>query len=380
MPSRVYLDHNAASPIRGEARAAMEAALRLGANPSSVHSEGRAARAAIERARAQVANLAGVSPDTVVFTSGATEANNLALKGIGAERILASAVEHVSVLDVVPDAERIPVDGSGLIDLVALKSMLVSDKRKTLVSVMAANNETGVIQPLSEIVRIVHDAGAIFHCDAAQVPGRLPFAEIAALADLVSLSSPKVGGPLGVGALLIRADLDLAPLLLGGGQERRLRSGTENLPGIVGFGAAAEASLDDLAEVARMTALRDRLEARVFALAPEAVIVGRDAPRLCNTTALALPGVPAESQIMALDLAGVAVGAGAACSSGKLSRSHVLEAMKLPETICASTIRISLSVTTTEADIEAFIAAWSTLRARVIDNRTSHAPTHAQVA
>jgi cysteine desulfurase len=369
MPSRVYLDHNAASPIREVARVAVDAALGIGANPSSVHSEGRAARGLIEQARAQVAALAEISPEAVVFTSGATEANNLALKGTDAGRVLVSAVEHVSVLDVVPDAERIAVDGNGVVDLAALKHMLGADSRKALVSVMAANNETGVIQLIAEIARIVHDAGAILHCDAAQAPGRLPLAEIAAAADLVSLSSPKIGGPFGAGALLVREGLDLVPLLLGGGQEQRLRSGTENLSGIAGFGAAAQAALGDFSHIVHINNLHDRLESKVQALAPEAVIVGSPAPRLCNTTALALPGIPAESQIMALDLAGIAVGAGAACSSGKLSRSHVLEAMKLPDAIAASTIRISLSTTTTEADIDAFIAAWSALRTRALGNR-----------
>jgi cysteine desulfurase len=234
---------------------------------------------------------------------------------------------------------------------------------------MAANNETGVVQPIVEIGRIVHAAGAILHCDAAQAPGRLSLEPIAATADLVSLSSPTIGGPMGAGALIVRDRVALAPLLTGGGQERRLRAGTENLLGIAGFGAAAERARVDLAGVARIALLRDRLEAAALKLAPEAVIIGTGAARLPNTSALALPGIPAESQILALDLAGISVGAGAACSSGKISRSHVLTAMKLSDDVAMATIRISLAPSTAEADIDAFLRAWGDLRARARANR-----------
>lgn len=367
MPSRVYLDHNAASPLRSEARVAMAKALEIGANPSSVHAPGRAARAMIEDARAEVASLAGISADEIVFTSGATEANNLALKGVAVERRLVSAVEHVSVLEAA-STETIPVDARGVVDLDALARML-EDGRSTLVSVMAANNETGVVQPVVDIAHIVHQAGALFHCDAAQAPGRLALEPIVRAADLVSLSSPKIGGPLGVGALVVRDGVELTALLFGGGQERRLRAGTENLSGIAGFGAAAHAVRDDLAATLRVAALRDRLESEVLRVAAEAVIVGVGVPRLPNTSALALPGVPAESQIMALDLAGIAVGAGAACSSGKIARSHVLTAMGVADDLAAATIRVSLASTTTDADIDAFLAAWMELRARVQAHR-----------
>ena len=368
MLSRVYLDHNAASPVRPEARAAMAAALEIGANPSSVHAPGRAARAMIDDARAQVAALAGVSADEIVFTSGATEANNLALKGVAVERRLVSAVEHVSVLESASN-EPIPVDARGVVDLVALTHMLAGERRPTLVSVMAANNETGVVQPITEIARIVHQAGALFHCDAAQAPGRLALEPIVQAADLISLSSPKIGGPLGVGALVVRDGIELSALLLGGGQERRLRAGTENLSGIVGFGAAAQAVRNDLSAASRVAALRDRLEAEALSVAAEAVVVGADAPRLANTSALALPGIPAESQILALDLAGIAVGAGAACSSGKIARSHVLTAMGLSDEIAMAAIRVSLSSSTTTADIDAFLVAWTDLRTRARAHR-----------
>lgn len=369
MPSRVYLDHNAGSPLRAEAREAIVAALEVGGNPSSVHAPGRAARALVEEARSRIAELAGVAAEWIVFTSGATEANNLAIKGAPAFRHLVASVEHVSVLDSAPDAERVPVDGRGIVDVDALMRLLAADSKPAMVSVMAANNETGVVQPIADIATIVHDAGALLHCDAAQAAGRLPLAPIAAAADLVSLSSPKIGGPLGVGALIVRAGIDLAPLVTGGGQERRLRAGTENLSGIVGFGAAAQAAAGDLAAASRVAAVRDRLEAEARSLAPEAVVIGAGAPRLCNTSALALPGIPAESQIVALDLAGISVGAGAACSSGKIARSHVLAAMNVPESVAESAIRVSLAPTTTEADIDAFLAAWSDLRARARAHR-----------
>jgi cysteine desulfurase len=378
MLSRVYLDHNAGSPLRPEAHAAIVAALEIGGNPSSVHAPGRAARALVEQARSRVAELAGVAAERIVFTSGATEANNLALKGAPAFRRMVSATEHVSVLESAPDAERIPVDARGMIDLTALARMLAGDSKRALVSVMAANNETGVVQPVADIARIVRDAGALFHCDAAQAPGRLALEPIVAAADLVSLSSAKLGGPPGVGALIVRDGLDLFPLLTGGGQERRLRAGTENLPGIAGFGAAAKAASGDLAQAAHVTALRDRLEAEAPSLAPEAVVIAGDAPRLCNTTTLALPGIPAESQILALDLAGVAVGAGAACSSGKIARSHVLAAMNVPDEVAASAIRVSLAPGTTKADIDAFLTAWIDLRARARAHRV--ASSHVDVA
>jgi len=364
MPSRVYLDHNAGAPLRAEARDAIAAALEIGANPSSVHAPGRAARAVIERARGQVAALAGVAPGAVVFTSGATEANNLALKGAmlggaAVTRRIVSAVEHVSVLEAT-DVERVPVDARGVVDVAALARMLAGST-PTLVSVMAANNETGVIQPIAEVARIAREANALVHCDAAQIPGRMPLAPIVAVCDLVSISSPKIGGPQGVGALIVRDGLDLEPQIGGGGQERRLRAGTENLPGIAGFGAAAEAVMADGADSAHIAALRDRLEAEARALAPEAVVIAANAPRLANTSALALPGIPAESQILSLDLAGIAVGAGAACSSGKIARSHVLAAMGVAEDVAAAAIRVSLGHTTTEADVDALAAAWSDL-------------------
>jgi len=360
-----YLDWNATVPVRPEAAAAIAAALRDCGNASSVHRWGRTARQRIEGAREAVAALVGADPDGVVFVSGGTEANHLALLGSGRKRVLVSAVEHSSVLQAVPDAERIAVDRGGIVDFAQFEAKLATDPRPTLVSVMLANNETGVIQPIAEVAAIAHRYGALFHCDAVQAAGKIP-ADVGAIgADLVSLSAHKLGGPPGIGALIIRSGLDLTPILRGGGQEGGRRAGSENLPGVAGFGAAATAAVTNLVDYERVTRLRDDLEAAVLATAPEAVIIGSGAPRLPNTSAIVLPGVSAETQVIALDLDGVMVSAGAACSSGKVGPSHVLQAMGAPPEIAGSTIRVSLGWNTTEAEIAHFLQAWTAMYRRV---------------
>jgi cysteine desulfurase len=359
-----YLDWNATAPLRPEAIAAVKDALAHCGNPSSVHGWGRAARHRVERAREAVAALVGARPDAVVFVSGGTEANHLALLGSGRERILVSAVEHSSVLQAASAVEPIPVDRDGVIDLVALAAMLAADPRPALVSVMLANNETGVVQPAARVAEVAHAHGALFHCDAVQAAGKLAFAAPAIGADLVSLSAHKLGGPPGIGALLATGAAEPAALIRGGGQERGRRAGTENLIGIAGFAAAAEAASAGFAAYDRVRRLRDRLEQGALAAVPEAQVIGASAPRLPNTSALALPGVAAETQVIALDLDGVMVSAGAACSSGKVGPSHVLAAMRLPPAIAGATIRISLGWTTTEADIDHFLDAWTALARR----------------
>ena len=283
-----YLDWNATAPLRPEAAAAMSEALDRWGNPSSVHRRGRAARQIIERAREAVAALLGdPDPSGVVFVSGGTEANHLALLGAGRDRVLVSAVEHDSVRYAVSAAEIIPVGPDGIVSLDALDRLLAADLRPALVSVMYANNETGVIQPVADIAAIARRHGAFFHCDAVQAAGKLALDTRAIGADLVTLSAHKIGGPPGVGALVVTGGVDLAPLLRGGGQERRRRAGTENLPGIVGFAAAAAAAVSEIAVYDRVAALRDELEARIAAIAPEAVVLGAAAPRLPNTSAIA---------------------------------------------------------------------------------------------
>ena len=372
MTERSYFDWNATAPLRLEARAAMLAALDLAGNASSVHAEGRAARRLIEQARAQVAALVGAEPKTVTFTSGATEANMLALtpailaggRKEPRDRLFVSAVEPPSVLAggrfAAEQVEILPVDRDGVVDLEALRSAVARTERP-LVSVMLANNETGVIQPIAQIADIVHAAGGLLHVDAVQGAGRLSCRMDDLGADLLSLSSHKLGGPQGAGALVVRDGLHIAePLIRGGGQERGLRAGTENVAAIAGFGAAA-AVATRLAETARMAALRDRIEAGIKAATPDAVVFGGNAARLPNTILVAVPGIKAETAIIAFDLNGIALSSGAACSSGKVQTSHALLAMGVKPALAQGALRISLGWETRESDVEKLLTAWNTV-------------------
>jgi len=379
MAHRAYLDWNATAPQRPEARAAMLAACDLVGNPSSIHREGRAARQAIEVARRSVAELVGADPRNVVFTSGGTEANALALTPaieVGADRaprdrLLMSAIEHPSVRSggqFAPDRiEDLPVRDDGRVELDALErrlATLAGQGARPLVSLMLANNETGVIQPVAAAAELVHRAGGILHVDAIQGAGKIPFNINDLGADLVTLSAHKLGGPKGVGALVKRDEaLHLAqPLIRGGGQERGARAGTENLPGIAGFGAAAEAARSAATEeAARVAALRDRIEAGVLAVSPSAVIFGREAQRLPNTTLFAMPGIKAETALIALDLDGVAVSSGSACSSGKVAASHVLKAMGIAPELARGAIRVSVGFSTSDEEVDCFLNAWKKL-------------------
>ena len=361
MPQPVYLDYNATAPVRPGVAEAMAEALSLTGNASSVHGFGREVRRRLERAREQVAALVAIGPSRVIFTSGGTEANNLSLCGAGRPRVMISAGEHDSVLKAAGHAERIPLLPDGLVDLATLGKMLQHDGRPALVSVMLANNETGVIQPIEEVVALAHRAGALVHCDAVQAAGKLPVDFTALGVDLMSLSAHKLGGPQGIGALLLADGIDLEPLLVGGGQEWSRRAGTENLPGIVGFGYAAELAAAALAQAATLADLRDTLEQRLAALAPDSMVLGAAAPRLANTSCFAVAGLSSETQVMALDLAGVAVSAGSACSSGKVRPSHVLNDMGLGEDLAGCAIRVSLGWHSEPEDIERFLTAWAAL-------------------
>jgi cysteine desulfurase len=368
MNERAYFDWNATAPLREEARAAMAAALELTGNASSVHAEGRAARQVIEKAREQVARLVGAAAKNVTFTSGATEANMLALTPAIAmggakalrDKLFISAIEHPSVRSggrFAADAvEELPVTGDGVVDLHALKSALARAEHP-LVSVMLANNETGVVQPIREIAEIVHAANGVLHVDAVQGPGRVD-CDIGDLgADLMSLSAHKLGGPQGAGALIRRDDIHIAePLIKGGGQERGLRAGTENVAAIAGFGAAAAAAARQ-ADADRIAALRDRIEAAIKAAVPQAVIFGETVQRLPNTTLFAVPGMKAETAIIAFDLNGIAVSSGSACSSGKVQASHVLAAMGVEPILAQGAVRLSLGWSTSERDVEILLAA-----------------------
>ncbi|WP_416897232.1 MAG: cysteine desulfurase family protein [Minwuia sp.] len=362
-PDRHYLDCNATAPLRPEAKDAMREALEITGNASSVHAEGRRARALIDAARRDIARLAATPPNSVHFTAGGTEANNWALS-LAAGPLLFAATSHDSVLRPAANGQAVPVDSSGLIDLKALE-MTLSGTSGALVSVPSVNNETGVVQPLEGLAALCRAADALLHADAVQAPGKIDLAAVTELADLVSLSAHKLGGPAGCGALLVRPGLDPEPLLKGGGQEQRRRAGTENLTGIAGFGAAAAAvAVHGAAEQERLTGLRDRMETALLESCPEAVIHGRDALRAPNTTCVRMPGVTAETQVMALDLGGIAVSAGSACSSGKVTPSHVLRAMGETEAAAGEAIRISTGWMTNDADIDALVAVWRDLWAR----------------
>jgi cysteine desulfurase len=364
----IYADYNATTPLRPEARAAMLSVMAEPGNPSSVHGAGRTARAALERARRQVSGFLGANPETVIFTSGGTEADLLALRGTGRARALISAIEHDAVLAALPEASPIPVGPDGLVDLTALGSLLDASRDPAIVSVMWANNETGAIQPLGEVIALAKARGALVHSDAVQAAGKVEIDFASTGLDLMSVSAHKIGGPPGVGALLAREGLALDPLMTGGGQERGRRSGTENMPGIVGFGAAAERAAADLREPARemqtVARLRDRFEARIRAAAPDARVLCQDVARLPNTSCVVMPGMAAETQVMALDLAGIAVSAGAACSSGKVKRSHVIEAMEPGGDAAANAIRVSLGWMNTAEEVDRLVEAWLRLYKR----------------
>ena len=384
MPDRVYLDWNATTPLRPEARQAMAAAWEVAGNPSSVHAEGRQARRLVEDARAAVAAAVGARPQDVAFTSGGTEANVLALtpglrRGAGepVRRLLVSAIEHTSVLSggrFSPEAiGTIQVTGSGLIDLDHLRK-LVADGQPALVSVMLANNETGALQPVGEVADIVHEAGGLLHVDAIQALGKIPFDFKSMKADMVTLSGHKIGGPKGVGALVLAEDVQgLEPLLRGGGQELGRRAGTENVAGIAAFGAAVRAAMAALeGDAVRLRGLRDRLEAGLKQT-PDMMVFSEDVPRLPNTTLFTVPGLKAETAVIGFDLGGIAVSSGSACSSGKVQPSHVLAAMGVGRELAQGAVRLSLGWSTSEAGIDLALQAWRKLADALLRGRRNTA-------
>jgi cysteine desulfurase len=370
--TRAYLDYNATAPLRQEARAAMVDVLDRVGNASSVHADGRSARAIVETARAAVAKLVGGAAKLTTFTSGGTEANNAVLtpdwshagKPRVLERVFVGATEHPSVLAggrfPADRVNAIPVDANGIVELAALQRLLAGEGgANALVSVMLANNETGVIQPVGEVATMAHAAGALVHTDAVQAAGRIPVAIGDLGVDVLTLSAHKIGGPQGAGAI-VRADEDLtfAPLLTGGGQERRARAGTENVAAIAGFGAAAGAAAADLAETHSWSVLRDSIVKIILEDGRPLTIFGADVDRLPQTLCLAVHGASAETLVIALDLAGVAVSSGAACSSGKVAPSHVLAAMGVAPDLARSAIRISMGWDSSESDLDVFSIAW----------------------
>jgi cysteine desulfurase len=376
-----YLDHNSTSPLRPESLSAVTPALTVGGNAASVHARGRAARAIVEEARAKVAELAKAKADQVIFTSGATEANNLALfgavEGSLAEgetritRVFVSAIEHSSVLATADRlAERFPwvrvsrltVTADGVIDLEGLRVALREGKGRALVAVMVANNETGVIQPLAEVSKLVREAGGLLLVDAVPAAGKIDLDF--ALCDYMTLSGHKLGGPIGCGVLVVREDAPLQPQLVGGAHQKGRRAGTENLSGIAGFGAAAHAVADGEGERARIAHLRDHFETDLKQAIPETVVFGMRSPRLCSTSSFAIPGLSAETALIGLDLDGVMVSSGSTCSSGKVSVSHVLAAMGVEEKLAACALRASFGWSSTMDDVNAAIQSLIKLRAR----------------
>jgi cysteine desulfurase len=377
-PERIYLDWNATTPLRAEARAAMTAAFEIG-NPSSVHSEGRRARGVVEQARGEVAAAVGARPQDVIFTSGGTEANTLALapyikngvESIG--RLIISSIEHASVRAggrFPPERiETIAVDRDGVVDLGHLDTLLASGP-PALVSVMLANNETGAIQPIAAVAELVHRAGGLLHVDAIQALAKIPIQISKLGADLISISAHKIGGPKGIGSLLLAPSIaPPQPLLRGGGQEQGRRAGTENVIGITGFGAALQAGIaGQAADMARVAALREKLE-KILRQTCGITIFADQAPRLPNTTLFALPGLKAETAVIGFDLAGIAVSSGAACSSGKVQPSQVLLAMQVDPELVRGAIRISLGWATTEAEIERCGEVWQKLSGTLITRK-----------
>ena len=371
MTAAIYLDHNATAAVRPQARAAMAYALEHVGNPSSIHAAGRAARALVEAARADVADLIAAPASTVIFTSGGTEANALAIESAvaaGLRRLIVSAIEHDSIQETARvqgvAVEVLPVDANGQADLAWLAARLAAwdaADGKPFVALMLANNETGVIQPVAEAAEIVRAADGWLHVDAIQAAGKVAIDSRALGADTLSVSAHKIGGPQGTGALTFGSRATLSRRQHGGGQERGRRGGTENVPGISSFGAAAAEALKGLSDFADRAAWRDAAAANLKAHG--GVVMGEAAPRLANTLCISTPGFPADVQVMGLDLAQVMVSAGSACSSGKVKASPVLEAMGQGD-LAATAIRVSGGWCTTEDDWNRFLMAWIVTHAR----------------
>lgn len=368
MERRIYLDYNATTPLRPGVADFMHEILGETGNPSSIHSFGRQARSRLETAREQIAALVDTHPNQVVFTGGATESNNTVLQSFKNERVLISAIEHPSVRESAPHAETIPVTADGVVDLDAFETLLEHGPAPALISVMLVNNETGVIQPLEKLAKIARKKvpGVHLHTDAVQAAGKIPLAFAALQVDYMSLSSHKIGGPQGAGALITAPGAKPVKLLYGGGQERGFRAGTENIAALAGFGVAATLAQAGLGAYQNLSALRDDMESRLRAACPDLVIAGKNAPRVANTSSLGVPHIPALTQLLNLDLEGIAVSSGSACSSGTIRADGGLP--QKPQTLHGAIpgfIRVSLGWDTTPEEIDSFVAAWSNMVQRL---------------
>lgn len=356
----IYLDYNATSPLRPEVKNTMLEVMGNPMNPSSIHSYGREARSIIERARRSILSSLNAEGARIIFVSSGTEANHLALKGIKNITTVVSAIEHASVIKANNNSVIIPVDNNGVVKLDALQNILASIDGKALVSVMLANNETGVIQPVKEIVEITYAHGDYLHTDAVQGVGKFNINFNDLNVDMMTISSHKCGGPQGIAALIIKKGLELEPMLRGGGQEYGIRAGTENVSAIHGFALALEMAIKEARDTSFITFMRDKLENELEIFNP--VIFGIKAKRLGNTSYIEMPGVDAETQVVAFDLDGIAVSSGSACTSGKIEASHVLKAMGVES---SSAVRVSLGWNTKEKDIKAFVDSWKKIYRRV---------------
>ncbi|MEK7654691.1 MAG: cysteine desulfurase family protein [Pseudomonadota bacterium] len=355
----IYCDFNATRPMHQEVKEAMWAVLDTVGNPSSVHTHGRNMRDLIERARRDIADMLKITIDRLIFCSGATEANNLVLLSFDGP-VIVSAIEHTSVLQVRNDAQLCPVTSDGIVCLDALERLLKSCTKKALVCIMAANNETGVVQPIDDIAALVHLYGGFFHCDAVQAVGRMPVCWRAI--DSFAISAHKLGGPFGVGILGLNATMPLQSPFKGGGQERSFRPGTENVWGIVGMAKAMELALKE--DWGKTITQIYWLEHYITAICPEAVIIGKNAPRLPNTSMISMPNMDSTKQLIQFDLNRISISNGSACSSGKVSKSAVLQAMSIPPEIARGCIRISLGATMPEQDVQQLANTWYKIHTR----------------
>ncbi len=358
----IYLDYNATALMKPAVIEEMTRVMRAGGNPSSVHGVGRGAKAILERSRQTIAQVINCRPQKIIFTGGGTEANNLALKATGMDHIIVAATEHDSITGINENfagtVECLPVDENGRVSFDVLKKALEQTPEKTLVSIMLANNETGVVQDIKTLCEITHGAGALFHTDAIQALGKIPvdFRELGV--DMMSLSAHKLSGPQGVGALVALEKINIQSIMFGGGQEVGRRSGTENLAGIAGFAKAVSLVGENLTIMDQLKVYRDHMEQEIQRHAPEVIFYGASCNRLPNTSTILMPGVSSETQVMAFDLDGICVSSGSACSSGKVKPSHVVSAMGASLERALSTIRVSLGWRTTEQDVDSFLAAW----------------------
>ncbi len=368
--TQIYLDFNATAPVLPAVVDAVTHALSITGNPSSVHQHGRQARHLVQTARQNVAAAVDTSPENVVFTSGGTESNNVALRSAinataGTEMLVAST-EHDSVLATAGERNPLlPVQQNGLLDLQALDERLAALAGRAVVSTMLANNETGIIQPIPEIAEIVHAHNGILHCDAVQAIGKIPVSFPDLGVDSMAITAHKFGGPKGVGALVLRSGLDFEPEIIGGGQEEGRRSGTENVASIAGFGAAAALVPELLSHATRLASMRDDLQSRLEETASSVYVAGKDVDRLPNTLSVTMPGVPGDAQVMSFDLEGISISSGAACSSGKVSVSHVLAAMGVDPEVAKCAVRVSLGPGTRDQHIERFLSIWMQLSDRL---------------